>query len=159
MSSGGGALRRAVVVGRVVAISAEAGRAEPGRSERQQAPASYILPHVFSLSWLRARRAGVQSRLEYQQAAHPNREVNQTRQLFRHSFPAPDPHYRRKYARIHPPFGSGETFHATLSKITIDEIVANGAVLEFALRKPDKQPLRFEIHEALLRDVGWKGAL
>jgi len=58
-----------------------------------------------------------------------------------------------------PPFGSGETFHATLSKITIDEIVANGAVLEFALRKPDKQPLRFEIHEALLRDVGWKGAL
>jgi hypothetical protein len=58
-----------------------------------------------------------------------------------------------------PPFGSGETFHTTPSKITIDEIVANGAVLEFALRKPDKQPLRFEIHEALLRDVGWKGAL
>ena len=58
-----------------------------------------------------------------------------------------------------PPFGSGATFHTTPSKITIDEIVANGAVLEFALRKPDKQPLRFEIHEALLRDVGWKGAL
>ena len=58
-----------------------------------------------------------------------------------------------------PPFGSGEAFHATPSKVTIDEIVANGAVLEFALRKPDKQPLRFEIHEALLRDVGWKGAL
>jgi hypothetical protein len=58
-----------------------------------------------------------------------------------------------------PPFGGGETFHTTPSKITIDEIVANGAVLEFALRKPDKQPLRFEIHEALLRDVGWKGAL
>jgi hypothetical protein len=57
-----------------------------------------------------------------------------------------------------PPFGSGETFHTTPSKITIDEIVANDAVLEFALRKPDKQPLRFEIHEALLRDVGWKGA-
>jgi hypothetical protein len=58
-----------------------------------------------------------------------------------------------------PPFGSGETFHATPSKITVDEFVANGAVLEFALRKSDKQPLRFEIHEALLRDVGWKGAL
>ena len=58
-----------------------------------------------------------------------------------------------------PPFGSGQTFHTTPSKITIDEIVANGAVLEFALSKPDKQPLRFEIHEALLRDVGWKGAL
>jgi hypothetical protein len=38
-----------------------------------------------------------------------------------------------------PPFGSGETFHATPSKITIDEIVANGAVLEFALRTPDKR--------------------
>jgi hypothetical protein len=58
-----------------------------------------------------------------------------------------------------PPFGSGETFHTKPSKITIDEIVANGAVLEFALRNPDKEPLRFEIHEALLRDVGWKGAL
>jgi AsmA-like C-terminal region len=58
-----------------------------------------------------------------------------------------------------PPFGSGATFHTTPSKITIDEIVANGAVLEFALREPDKQPLRFEIHEALLRDVGWKGPL
>jgi hypothetical protein len=58
-----------------------------------------------------------------------------------------------------PAFGSGATFHTTPSKITIDEIVANGAVLEFALRKPDKQPLRFEIHEALLRDVGWNGAL
>jgi len=58
-----------------------------------------------------------------------------------------------------PPFGSGETFHTTPSKITIDEIVANGAVLEFALRKPDQQPLRFEIHDALLRDVGWNGAL
>jgi hypothetical protein len=57
------------------------------------------------------------------------------------------------------PFGSGETFQITPSKITIDEIVANGVVLEFALRKPDKQPLRFEIHQALLRDVGWKGAL
>jgi hypothetical protein len=58
-----------------------------------------------------------------------------------------------------PPFGSGATFHTTPSKITIDEIVANGTVLEFALRKPDQQPLRFEIHDALLRDVGWNGAL
>ena len=58
-----------------------------------------------------------------------------------------------------PQFGSGETFHTSPSKITIDEIVANGAVLEFALRKPDQQPLRFEIHDALLRDVGWNGPL
>lgn len=58
-----------------------------------------------------------------------------------------------------PPFGSGEAFHTTPSKITIDEIVANGAVVEFASSKPDQQPLRFEIHNALLRDVGWNGAL
>ena len=58
-----------------------------------------------------------------------------------------------------PPFGSGEAFHTTPSKITIDEIVSNGAVLEFASSKPDQQPLRFEIHDALLRDVGWNGAL
>jgi len=58
-----------------------------------------------------------------------------------------------------PAFGSGETFHTTPSKITIAEIMADGAVLEFAMRKPDKQPLRFEIHEAVLRDVGWNGAL
>ena len=58
-----------------------------------------------------------------------------------------------------PPFGSGETFHTTPSKITIDEIVANGTVLEFASGKPDQQPLRFDIHDALLRDVGWSGAL
>ena len=57
------------------------------------------------------------------------------------------------------PFGSGETFHTTPSKITIDEIVANGAVLEFASSKPDQQPLRFDIHDALLSDVGWNGAL
>jgi hypothetical protein len=58
-----------------------------------------------------------------------------------------------------PAFGSGETFHTAPSKITIDEIEANGAVLEFASSKPDQQPLRFEIHDALLRDVGWNGAL
>ena len=57
-----------------------------------------------------------------------------------------------------PPFGSGETFRTTPSKIAIDEIVANGAVLEFALRTPGAAPLTFEIHEAVLRNVGWSGA-
>ncbi|HEY6769134.1 MAG TPA: AsmA-like C-terminal region-containing protein [Candidatus Sulfotelmatobacter sp.] len=58
-----------------------------------------------------------------------------------------------------PPFGGGETFHTTPSKITIDEIVANGAVLEFALQDPQNPPLRFDIHEVSLRDVGWSGPL
>jgi hypothetical protein len=58
-----------------------------------------------------------------------------------------------------PAFGTGEPFHTTRSKITVEEIVANGASVEFASRNPDKKPLRFDIHEALLRDVGWKGPL
>jgi hypothetical protein len=58
-----------------------------------------------------------------------------------------------------PAFGTGETFRTTPSKITIDEIVANGASVEFASRNEDKQPLRFDVHEASLRDVGWKGPL
>jgi hypothetical protein len=52
-----------------------------------------------------------------------------------------------------------EPFHTTRSQITVDETVANGASVEFASRNPDKQPLRFDIHEAFLRDVGWKGPL
>ncbi len=38
-----------------------------------------------------------------------------------------------------PAFGTGEAFHTTPSKITIDEIVANGASVEFASRNADKQ--------------------
>src|SRR5260370_14363233 len=58
-----------------------------------------------------------------------------------------------------PAFGTGEAFHTTPSQITIDEIVASGASVEFASRNADKQPLRFDVHEASLRDVGWKGPL
>jgi hypothetical protein len=57
------------------------------------------------------------------------------------------------------PFGTGEPFHTTRSAITIGEIVANGATIEFASREPEKQPLRFDVHEALLQDVGWNGPL
>jgi hypothetical protein len=55
-----------------------------------------------------------------------------------------------------PPYGSAPPFHTTRSTITIGEIVANGATVEFARHDPDKQPLRFDIHEASLHDVGWK---
>ena len=58
-----------------------------------------------------------------------------------------------------PPFGSGQPFHTTPSTITVGEIVANGASVEFASRRPDQQALRFEIQEASLRNVGWKGPL
>jgi hypothetical protein len=53
-----------------------------------------------------------------------------------------------------PPSGNGQPFHAKRSTIRIGEIVANGATLEFASHKPDKQPLRFDIREASLGDVG-----
>ena len=58
-----------------------------------------------------------------------------------------------------PPFGTGTTFHTNPSKITTDEIVANGAAIEFASRDPGKEPLRFDVHHALLKNVGWNGAL
>ncbi len=59
---------------------------------------------------------------------------------------------------IIPPFGSGQPFHTTHSTITIDQLVANGSTLEFSSQNPNKQHLRFDIHEATLGDVGWEGA-
>ncbi len=58
-----------------------------------------------------------------------------------------------------PPFGTSRPFHTTPSKITTDEIIANGAELEFGLHDPNKPPLRFDIHEAALNNVGWSGPL
>lgn len=58
-----------------------------------------------------------------------------------------------------PAFGTGQAFHTTPSKITIDEIVANGAAIEFASHDPGKSPLRFDVHEASLQNVGWSGPL
>ena len=58
-----------------------------------------------------------------------------------------------------PAFGTSKAFHVSPSKITVDEIVANGAVVEFNFHDPEKPPLRFDVHEAFLRDVGWKGPL
>lgn len=58
-----------------------------------------------------------------------------------------------------PPFGSGTAFHTSQSKITIGEIIANGAVLDFVSNDSKKQPLRFDIHEASLQNVGWGGPL
>jgi len=58
-----------------------------------------------------------------------------------------------------PPFGTGQALHTKASSVTIGEIVANGATLEFVSSDPANQPLRFDIHQASLRDVGWSGAL
>jgi hypothetical protein len=52
-----------------------------------------------------------------------------------------------------PAFGTEEEFHTTPSTISVDEILANGATVEFAFHEPDKSPLRFDVHEASLRNV------
>lgn len=54
-----------------------------------------------------------------------------------------------------PPLGSNVTFKTQHSNLVVEEIVADGAVIEFASRNPHQKPLRFEVHQAVLRDVEW----
>lgn len=54
-----------------------------------------------------------------------------------------------------PAFGSGTTFETQHSTTVVDEIVANGTVVDFENEDPQKEPLRFDVHEATLRDVRW----
>lgn len=54
-----------------------------------------------------------------------------------------------------PPLGSNVTFNTQHSNLVVEEIVADGAVIEFASRDPNKKPLRFEVHQGVLRDVQW----
>src|ERR1700674_1962534 len=53
-----------------------------------------------------------------------------------------------------PALGTGGPFRTTPSTVTVEEFVANGAAVEFAWHDPGKPPLRFDIHEATLRNVG-----
>jgi hypothetical protein len=58
-----------------------------------------------------------------------------------------------------PPFGTGMALHTAQSKITVAEIVADGAVIEFTSKDPANSPLRFDVHQAILRNVGWRSPL
>ena len=58
-----------------------------------------------------------------------------------------------------PPFGSKTMFHSQHSRIRIGEIVANGTLVEFASNESHSQPLTFDVHEALLTNVQWGGAI
>ena len=59
-----------------------------------------------------------------------------------------------------PAFGTAsQAFHTSPSKITINEIIANGSTVEFASSAPNKEPLRFDVREASLKNVGWNGPL
>lgn len=53
-----------------------------------------------------------------------------------------------------PPFGSEMTFQTEHSNTVVDEIVANGTMVEFA-EEGGKKPLRFDVHEATLNGVRW----
>jgi len=54
-----------------------------------------------------------------------------------------------------PPFGSNMSFKSQHSKLVVEEIVANGTVVDFSSNDPRKKALRFEVHEARLTDVRW----
>jgi AsmA-like protein len=54
-----------------------------------------------------------------------------------------------------PPIGSNVTFKTQHSKLVVEELVANGTVVEFASGKPAKQPLRFEVQQGILRNLQW----
>jgi hypothetical protein len=58
-----------------------------------------------------------------------------------------------------PPFGTAEPFHTKPSKITVSELVARDAILDFYSEPRDQTPLRFDIHEAVLHDISWSGPL
>lgn len=54
-----------------------------------------------------------------------------------------------------PPFGSGTTFSSQHSSLVVDELVANGTVVEFARDDAQKRPIRFDVYGAVLHGVQW----
>lgn len=54
-----------------------------------------------------------------------------------------------------PPFGAGVQFHSQHSNLVVDELVANGAKVEFEPADAQQRPLMFDVHEAMLRNVRW----
>lgn len=58
-----------------------------------------------------------------------------------------------------PAFGSNAKFRTQHSNITVDELVANGAYVEFESKVARPRPFRFDVHEATLRKVRWGGAI
>lgn len=71
-------------------------------------------------------------------------------------------HVRRVRAQgmrvLTPPQGSNEHFQTPeRSPVVIDELVADGGILEVASREAEKQPLKFSFHNFVLRNVGTSG--
>jgi hypothetical protein len=58
-----------------------------------------------------------------------------------------------------PPFGAGVQFHSQHSNLVVDELVANGAKVEFEPADTRQRHLVFDLHEALLRNVRWGSSI
>ena len=58
-----------------------------------------------------------------------------------------------------PPFGHNVTFKTQHSSLVVDEIIANGTVVEFDRNDPSNRPVRFEVQQGLLHDVQWSRPL
>ncbi|MFZ0806095.1 MAG: AsmA-like C-terminal region-containing protein [Candidatus Sulfotelmatobacter sp.] len=52
-----------------------------------------------------------------------------------------------------PPSGTLQPFHSEPSTLTVDELVANGASIEFESGDRENPPLRFDVHEASLSNL------
>jgi hypothetical protein len=52
-----------------------------------------------------------------------------------------------------PALGKGTAFHTQNSKTVVDELIADGAVVEFESANAQAKPLRFDIHKGLLNHV------
>lgn len=65
-------------------------------------------------------------------------------------------HIRAEGLRILvPPRGSGEHFQTfKRSSFVIDDLIADGAILEVKSRDPQKQPLQFSFHNFVISNVG-----
>jgi hypothetical protein len=58
-----------------------------------------------------------------------------------------------------PPFGSKDSFQFRPSKTVVDQIVTHEAIVEFPSAAPEKQPVRFDVHEAVFNNAHWGSAL
>lgn len=63
-------------------------------------------------------------------------------------------------ARVYiPPIGSHAKYQVQHSRTVVDELVANGAYVEFESSQPHQDHFHFDVHQATLRNVRWDGAI
>lgn len=54
-----------------------------------------------------------------------------------------------------PPLGSNEIFKTQHSNLIVDELVANGTIVDIDSRDPHKEPLRFDVYHGVVRAMQW----